>query len=89
VDSASSKLVFNCSEVTLAEPLGFGRYEWDVVGDVSSLGGADPNVVLGMFLYRNDTLELDIELARWGNAHATAHNADFVRRGTNIVSRYH
>lgn len=29
-----------------------------------------------MFLYANDTQELDIEMARWGNASADARNAD-------------
>ena len=84
----SSARVFNCSEVALTTPLGFGTYEWDVVGDASALGGADPHVVLGMFLYKNDTEELDIELARWGNSSTHAHNADFVNQpGTGAGNR--
>eukprot|EP00729_Bicosta_minor_P015167 gene15167-33867_t len=50
----SNARVFNCTEVSLPTPLGFGTYEWDVVGDASALGNADPHVVLGMFLYQND-----------------------------------
>ena len=76
----SSNRIFNCSEISLATPLGYGTYEWDVAGDASALGDADPNVVLGMFMYKNDTLELDVELARWGNKTPGAHNADFVNQ---------
>jgi len=41
-----------------------------------------------MFLYQNDTQELDIELARWGNESNDAHNADFVNQpGTGANNR--
>lgn len=36
-----------------------------------------------MFLYKNDTRELDIELARWGNGSNGAPNGDFVNQPGN------
>jgi len=55
-----------CSEVTLNEEYGYGIYSWEIEGDVHSLGNSDPFVVLGLFLYKDDSHELDIEFARWG-----------------------
>lgn len=49
--------------------LGFGRYQFDVVGQIDQL---DPNVVLGLFNYPppdvgpDGTNEIDMEFARWG-----------------------
>lgn len=34
------------------------------------LGRLDPNVVVGAFVYRRDSSELDVELAQWGVPHA-------------------
>ena len=79
-----SKRVFNCTEIVLPLPLGYGTYEFDVRGDDSALAQGDPNTVLGLFLYGNDTRELDIELSRWGNASRDAHNADFVNQPGTI-----
>ena len=60
-----------CSEVYTQKRLGFGRYEFWVIGPVDKL---DRNVVLGLFNYptsdvgRDGTHEIDIEFARWGNS---------------------
>lgn len=44
---------------------GFGRYEWEVEGD---LGTLDHNVVFGLFNYAGPSgrNEIDIEFAKWG-----------------------
>jgi hypothetical protein len=58
-----------CSEVSTTTRLGFGRYQFQLVGRVDQL---DRNVVLGLFNYppgdvgRGGTHEIDIEFARWG-----------------------
>jgi hypothetical protein len=58
-----------CSEVSTAERLGFGRYQFWIEGRVDTL---DLNVVLGLFNYptrdvgRGGTREIDIEFAKWG-----------------------
>jgi hypothetical protein len=42
-----------------------------IVVDVdSSLMGMDPNVVVGVFVYRNDQSEFDFEASRWGQPEA-------------------
>lgn len=59
-----------CAEVFLPKPLGFGRYEFEVMGRPDLF---DPNIVLGLFNYPSPdvgpdgTNEIDIEFARWGN----------------------
>ena len=82
-----------CVEVTLPDSLGHGIYEFDVQSilddDLSQLGGKNPHVVLGMFLYKNDTQELDVELSRWGNASSSANNGDFVNQPpTKLTASY-
>ena len=58
---------WECAEVHTKQSLGFGTYQWQVESD---LGALDKNIVLGMFNFsgneRHD--EMDIEIARWGNA---------------------
>ena len=58
-----------CAEVVNTQSLGRGSYTWTLD---SSAGGLDPNVVLGLFTWNDDPAynhrEIDIELARWGNA---------------------
>lgn len=59
-----------CPEVYTKERLGYGRYQFWIVGRVDKL---DPNVVLGLFNYPTSdvgpdgTHEIDIEFAQWGN----------------------
>lgn len=66
-----------CAEVLTKDRLGFGRYQFWVVGRVDRL---DPNVVLGLFNYPtpdvgpDGTNEIDIEFARWGKPKASMGN---------------
>ncbi len=59
-----------CSEIESLQRLGFGEYQFTVIGAIDML---DPNVVLGLFNYptpdvgSDRTNEIDIEIARWGN----------------------
>lgn len=68
---------WQCAEVSTRERLGFGRYEFDLTGQVDRL---DRNVVLGLFNYPTSdvgpdgTHEIDIEFARWGDGAAPAGN---------------
>ena len=61
---------WHCAEVTMTQRLGFGTYQFQVIGQIDQL---DPNVVLGLFNYPTEdvgadaTNEIDIEFARWGN----------------------
>ena len=56
--------VWHSSQVSLLEPLAFGDYRFQVEGNPDLL---DPNVNLGLFMFTNNTEEIDIELSRWGN----------------------
>jgi hypothetical protein len=60
---------WSCAEVIMRKRLGFGRFQFQVIGRVDDL---DDNVVLGLFNYPtgdvgpDGTHEIDIEFARWG-----------------------
>jgi hypothetical protein len=60
-----------CAEMTMQKRLGFGRYQFQVIGRLDRI---DDNVVLGLFNYPtgdigpDGTHEIDIEFARWGEA---------------------
>jgi hypothetical protein len=62
---------WQCAEISTKKKLGFGRYEFQVIGPIDRM---DRNVVLGLFDYpepedgTDGTNEIDIEFARWGNA---------------------
>ncbi|OUL86608.1 hypothetical protein CA602_15345 [Paraburkholderia hospita] len=64
---------FACVEVESAKRFGFGRYAFEIRGPI---GDADPDVVFGVFMYPpaevgpDGTNEIDIEIARWGDASA-------------------
>jgi copper chaperone CopZ len=66
-----------CAEVLTKDRLGFGRYQFWVVGRLDRL---DPNVVLGSFNYPtpdvgpDGTNEIDIEFAQWGKPEAPIGN---------------
>src|SRR6516165_4538500 len=66
-----------CSQVSMMDRLGFGRYQFWVTGPIDQL---DPNVVLGLFNYPpsdvgpDGTHEIDIEFARWGKPQAPIGN---------------
>ena len=67
VDGTDLKLSIvrdRASQVVLKSSLGYGSYAFTIQTPVDDLG--DPNLVLGMFLYKDDTHELDIEFTRWG-----------------------
>jgi hypothetical protein len=60
---------WTCAEVQLTEALGFGTYEFQVVGRLDQL---DANVILGLFNYggTDGVNEIDIEFGQWGNPNA-------------------
>jgi Glycosyl hydrolases family 16 len=66
-----------CSEVSTQNRLGFGRYQFWIVGRVDKL---DKNVVFGLFNYPTSdvgpdgTHEIDIEFAKWGSSSARIGN---------------
>ena len=68
---------WHCSQVVLSDRLGFGRYQFWIVGRIDQL---DPNVVFGLFSYPTPDLgpdgtnEIDIEFAQWGRADAKRGN---------------
>ncbi len=51
------------SEVYLPNSLGYGTYEWETPTRVDKI---DTNLVLGLFMYQDDTHEIDIEFSQWG-----------------------
>jgi hypothetical protein len=66
-----------CSQVSMAGRLGFGRYQFWVIGRIDKF---DPNVVFGLFNYPtpdvgpDGTHEIDIEFADWGKPKAPIGN---------------
>ena len=65
------------AEVRTVQRLGFGRYEFSIK---AKLGALDHNVVVGLFNYPtpdvgpDETHEIDIEFARWGDPKKPAGN---------------
>jgi len=51
-----------CSELTMREALGYGTYTFEVSNNYSLL---DENMVLGLFTYKDDANEIDIEFTTW------------------------
>ena len=47
---------------------------------MDALAQGDPNLVLGLFLCRDGTHELDVEFARWSSPGTEATNADYVNQ---------
>lgn len=54
-----------CSGVILRRSMGYGKYVFYISSDLSKL---DKQVVAGLFTYKNDNEEIDIEFSRWGVA---------------------
>ncbi len=54
-----------CPELSTLQTLGYGTYVFYVASRIDNL---DKNVVLGLFAYKDDYHEIDIEFAKWGNA---------------------
>ncbi|MEP6686047.1 MAG: hypothetical protein ABJB22_04650, partial [Verrucomicrobiota bacterium] len=81
-----------CSETYTQQALGFGLYQFSVVGRVDAL---DPNVVLGLFNYPtpdigpDGTNEIDIEFAHWGDPRSPIDNYTVfpAEEGINPTSR--
>ncbi len=65
--------IWYCAEVYTNTSFGYGTYLFKVRQGFENL---DVNIVLGLFTYYNDTQEIDIEFARWGDAQAE--NGQFV-----------
>jgi hypothetical protein len=59
---------WKASEVVLQASLGYGEYRFTIEGPPREL---DPNVVLGLFTWKDEPAEnhkeLDVEIARWGD----------------------
>jgi len=53
-----------CSGITLRQPLGYGKYIFYVSSKVSEL---DQHAVAGLFTYKNDEEEIDIEFSKWSD----------------------
>jgi len=51
-----------CPEVC-SQPLGYGTYTFYTASNIDAL---DKNAVLGLFAYKDDSHEVDIEFSRWG-----------------------
>lgn len=64
---------WTCSEVVLSKSLGYGRCSFTLETQPKLL---DDRVILGAFLYADDTREIDFELTRWGDA--KSFNGQFV-----------
>lgn len=68
---------WHCAEVMMTERLGFGTYQFEIIGPIDRL---DPNIVLGLFNYPtadvgpDATNEIDIEFAKWGDPEAPIGN---------------
>lgn len=67
------------SEVFLQKSLGYGTYEFFLKNRSDII---DSNLIEGLFLYQDDTHELDIEWSKWGVPNG-ANNGDFAAQGVN------
>jgi len=57
--------VWHCAEVLAQQSFGYARYTANLSSNPEL---NDPNAGVGVFTYKNDTEEIDIELTKWGNA---------------------
>lgn len=57
--------IWYCSGVTLRNSYGFDKYVFYVASRVDQL---DENVVGGLFTYKNDEEEIDIEFSKWSDS---------------------
>lgn len=55
---------WHSAQANLLEPLGYGTYQFELASNVEAF---NEHVVLGLFVYQNDTNEVDIEFTRWGD----------------------
>lgn len=68
------------SEVYLPTSLGYGTYLFEMGSDVSFV---DTNLVGAVFLYEDDTHEIDVEFSRWGGE--VVDNAQFVLQPFDVT----
>lgn len=54
-----------CAQIYSKKSFGYGEYRFYVGSNVENF---DPNTVVGLFTYENDSHEIDIEFSRWGNS---------------------
>lgn len=54
-----------CAELTSTQTFGYGTYVFYTMSRVDTL---DKNAVLGLFTYKDDSHEVDIEFSKWGIA---------------------
>ena len=79
-----------CSQVSMVDRLGFGRYQFWIIGRVDQL---DPNVVFGLFNYptpdvgSDATREIDIEFAEWGKPNTPIGNYHSVACKSGVQPR--
>jgi len=77
---------WTCAEVIGPTSFGYGTYSFVVR---TPLDGLDPNAVLGLFTWSDKApyahREIDIEVARWGDA-ADSANAQFVVQPYNVTN---
>jgi hypothetical protein len=52
---------WNCTELR-SSPILFGKFTWTIESPIFNL---DKNAIFGLFLYTDDTHEIDIEISRW------------------------
>lgn len=55
---------WQCAELDSADTFGYGTFTVTVESELNF----DPSIVLGIFTYTNDTNEIDIEFAKWGDS---------------------
>ena len=67
---------WQCAEVKTKKAFGYGSYQTELA---SALSGIDPQMVLGVFVYKDDTHEVDVEYSAWGDA-ATPAYRQFVQQ---------
>lgn len=77
-----------CSEVTLAQSLGYGTYRFEV----RDTGALDPRAALSLFTWDEEALddrnrELDVEISRWGDP--ANRNAQFVVQPFYLPANVH
>lgn len=73
-----------CSEVYSLSSFGYGTYKFTLAPGFEDL---DENVVVGLFTYLDDTHEIDIEFARWGQK--SAQNGQFVVQPYSNIGNLH
>jgi hypothetical protein len=58
-------MVAGTAELTSTQTFGYGTYVFYTMSRVDTL---DKNAVLGLFTYKDDSHEVDIEFSKWGIA---------------------